>query len=512
MTVVTAQIFTPPVTDSFCGGPYCYGTMAPDLEAFDMEYSELVEMATVNYVEDPDEIDGFDLNSATAAGFTYVAELLANDIDLDVTSVLGQTVASDGETILAIENGNTPWIDFDSIYNFRGIDARARLVVGTGGGHNGASGYAAAAATNDEDDKFLIDDRDFRRQPISGRGYVSDARNDDNRIISQLTVAWHKLHNDFIDQGLSYDEARGNVTQEWQAVVLYDLLPAFVDPEVLAEVSSEDSSFFKLYTGELKATSAVPIEFATAAFRLRHSRARGQYVLNNATDPALNNTPARLYDVGYDNEPILFGRSPLPDRDVIDWSHFFGPTAQMGRVTDMLYSGPMLRTPVPFVNKKIIVYCNGGYFNEHAECPITVDDPLVRNKTTANTALLDLLQGQTQALSGGIAFATYARDVLNCSDVTVLTMDQMKFDNVFGLPDNYNASDVPLLWYFAFESIFEHNGQFLGKLGSRILAETIYGLVENTPSSILGTPAWTSKVTNNSSVSMIDILRSVGFA
>lgn len=80
--------------------------------------------------------------------------------------------------------------------------------------------------------------------------------------------------------------------------------------------------------------------------------------------------------------------------------------------------------------------------------------------------------------------------------------------NVFGLPEELgaNATDVPLLLYLAHESILDHDGELLGALGSRIVAEVIYGLVETTTPSIKDEGGFVSLITNGSDVSMRDVL------
>lgn len=85
--------------------------------------------------------------------------------------------------------------------------------------------------------------------------------------------------------------------------------------------------------------------------------------------------------------------------------------------------------------------------------------------------------------------------------------------NVFGLPEELGAgtTDVPLLLYLAHESILDHDGELLGALGSRIVAEVIYGLVETTTPSILEGSDFVSLITGESNVSMLDVLDHIGW-
>ena len=80
--------------------------------------------------------------------------------------------------------------------------------------------------------------------------------------------------------------------------------------------------------------------------------------------------------------------------------------------------------------------------------------------------------------------------------------------NAFGLPDSLVADDVPLLLYLAHESIRDSNGEVLGQLGSLIVAEVIYGLIETATPSILESSAtgFVSLITGTSDVTMRDVL------
>lgn len=95
----------------------------------------------------------------------------------------------------------------------------------------------------------------------------------------------------------------------------------------------------------------------------------------------------------------------------------------------------------------------------------------------------------------------------------VLSVEDMK-DNAFGLPTDLDAdsiSDVPLLLYLAFESLRDSSGEVLGKLGSRIVAEVVYGLVEKASPSILDDSSFTSEITGSSTVSMLDVFDHLGW-
>jgi len=505
-----------------CGEPFCYAKFSPAfVGTLDLPWEDLVVYAAPSskpdeetYVEDDSanrerlKDRNFHVNDesadTSAAGYTYVGQLLAHDINFEQSSVLGDPI--DPETI---PNINTPFVDLDTIYDFNGMKV-GELVTALDG------------------DKFSIGEtqsgafaRDFVRDS-AGAAITLDQRNDQNRIVSQLMVALMTLHNKFVDDGMAFEKARDQTIREWLAVVLHDMLPNLLDADVLAAVAGGDR---QLYVDELKAQSAMPVEFATGAFRLSHSRANSLYTVNS-------NTTARLFDVGNVSESHLAGGSPLTDDLVIEWEHFFGSDAQSSRILDPLYSQSIIRLPIGLPGTprtSIKVECGDDYEGSaecgDVECPICVDEPVVAGEVRVNLALLDLLRGQTHKLPGGIAFANYIKEIPKL-DVVELDKRYLECESVYGLPGDeceacsscnglpafrsYTGSDVPLIWYLAHESVKDHSGSFLGKIGSRIVAETIYGLIEESPVSILGangTSAWTSRITETATVTVAEILR-----
>ena len=87
-------------------------------------------------------------------------------------------------------------------------------------------------------DKFILSNRDYERDSGSGAALICDPRNDEHRILSQLTVAWMTRHNKFIDDNPTwdFDAAKEATIKEYQAVVLGEMLPYLLDPTVSSVV------------------------------------------------------------------------------------------------------------------------------------------------------------------------------------------------------------------------------------------------------------------------------------
>ena len=244
----------------------------------------------------------------------------------------------------------------------------------------------------------------------------------------------------------------------------------------------------------------------------------------NAQTDGVNGPRARIFDVG-NEEPILLGGSPLPDSLVVEWPRFFfdgqdpPPLVNIARITDMLYSRPIMRLPIEEAGtpaEVVEVQCDDTECTDtcDGDSCVVVDDILVRGEVTASLAVLDLVRGQTHSLPGGIQMATCVKEELGATEITVYGIDDLSDGNVFGLPEDYSSTeDVPLLLYLAHESINEQEGRLLGKLGSRIVAETLFGTVEKSPFSILkrGQYDYQSAITGTHSVSMEDVLHYIGW-
>lgn len=478
-----------------CGKEHCYGRMF-NLRPFDMETSELVKIGVSDYMDDIDRFfDPIPMNirgAAAPAGYTYLGQLVAHDLSMDVTSVLGNT--QDPNTV---PNFVTPFLDLDTIYGVNGATAPM------------------------DGPFFRLEGRDFSRQG-NGQPQVADGRNDNHRILSQLTVAFMKLHNKFAqiqldehgDDGRAFDAAKRETIQTYQSVVLTDMLPKYIDNGVYD--IALNSRNHVLYTGDIKNRAAIPAEFAACAFRVAHSRSRATYRVNGRLSGTFGRPVAALFSVEGFRQIELIGGSPLPSDMEVQWSRFFFDFPIPGftnsaRINDMRYAAPLLHAPFG----KAAIQCNENDAKCTGECGehrcVIVDGETIEGRATLSLALIDLTRGQTMGMPGGIALARHVRESTG-TPLQVLSVDQMKSDG-FGLPENYNRDDVPLLLYLAHESVIEHQGTVLGFLGSLIVGETIIGLVDRDHDGILHEGNWHfhSRITNSHEVSMRDVLNYIGW-
>lgn len=473
---------------------YGFGYMFPQLSALEISTETLMTIGMPSddsmapaYMEDS-QFRGTDNNAEVEVGQTYVGQILAHDISVDRESVLGES-----NNAWQISNGSTPWLDLDTIYSFGGNDAprdpndHAKLLLGNHVGN----------------------ERDFARTE-GGHASVVDRRNDENNNVAQLTGVFIQFHNVVVDQLRSYGvrehklfrKARYIVKRHWQSIILTEYLPESVDPSVLDDVLTNGRVF---YSNWMARRGIVPVEFSVAANRFGHSMVRGRYTLNEDFDRV------RLFPLSEaELSRNLLGNQIIPPERQIEWKRFFrlasstdGDTGddedqfsglQVARKIDRLLARPMLRLPVggPGLPDFILDY-----------------DNTVAGLPVVSLGTLSLLRGKALGLPSGQAVAAaMGYDPL---DISLFDFFESEEDlNIDGIVLEEVPTEVPLFLYVMQEAKEQHDGEFLGDVGSRIVSEVVVGLLEADRDSILRRPFY-SHITNSSSVTIADVIAYIGW-
>ncbi len=140
----------------------------------------------------------------TTGGVTFFGQFIDHDLTLDTAPPPTEAVNVEG-----LLNARSFPFDLDSVYG--------------GGPKRSPQLY--------DGDKFKLgvaaDDvsPDLPRDP-NGSAILVEHRNDENLIISQIHLAFLRLHNALVDKGLSFDQSRQTVIDAYRYVVLNDYLPA----------------------------------------------------------------------------------------------------------------------------------------------------------------------------------------------------------------------------------------------------------------------------------------------
>lgn len=288
--------------------------------------------------------------------------------------------------------------------------------------------------------KFLLspDGSDVPRNP-QGVALIGDPRNDVHLFTLTLHVALLHAHNRIVDNlranGVAesevFNQARVLLTWHYQWIVVHDFLPRLVGSELVDEVLVKGGRWFAPEPMQ----AYIPLEFADAAYRYGHGQIRHTY---------------RLVEGGPELPlfPDLVGFGPPSRR--LDLAQVFDvpghPPAQRAKRLDGRLAASLIGLPEQVTG--------------------AVDTAAYRS-----LAVRDLLRGDTTGLPSG-------EEVAELLGVPALTVDNW-------------ADGTPLWFYILKESEHLGDGDRLGPVGGRIVAEVLIGLLRADPAGYLSVePDW----------------------
>ena len=317
----------PQIPRSRFNEPGRFGRMFPwlrGLKTFDPGADELGKVGGAMDGGNPPPQDTAQNNLRIKAGYTFLGQFVDHDLTLDTTSILERQVDVDGTT-----NFRTPAFELDSVYGL-GPAVQPYLYDQTKPGH------------------LLIsaDGTDLQRN-AQGRAIIGDPRNDENILISQLQLLFIRFHNRVYDTEFAdmphgrprFEAAQTFVRWHYQWLVLNEFLPRLVGTHLAAATIA--SPPFEFATDH----AFMPVEFSVAAYRFGHSQVRPGYALGTGRGAALfPGDPNAAFGTG-----DLRGFRPVPPELLVDWSVFFGGTAQASKKIDTLISTVLLKLPTGVV-------------------------------------------------------------------------------------------------------------------------------------------------------------------
>lgn len=389
------------------------------------------------------------------AGYTYFGQFVDHDITLDISSSLDSSVNAN-----TISNMRTPKLDLDCVYG-RGpaLDPHMYQFPSSGPstaiklllGRNSNTGNGGSSSSLSPGGMGVPTDADVPRMNGTNTAAIGDPRNDENLIVSQFQMTMLKFHNNVVDMlvlaafpGDIFVEAQKIVQHHYQWVVLHDFLErtcgtAAVN-NALANVHAPVNSAFRM-----------PVEFSVAAYRFGHSMIRNQYWIN------FNFPNASL------NQVFQFVRNPqLPvfSNWVVDFNAFANTgnpvppgTFNMARKIDSVLANGLESLP--------------GFAGLMA---------IIATRNLRRALSLGLPSGQATATHFGITPLTNAQLVsgLPANEVAVLNANGGRLLN-----------KTPLWYYILREAAVLRNGNQLGPVGAKIVADTFVRMLKRDGDSIL---------------------------
>lgn len=387
-------------------------------------------------------------DSIIPAGYTYFGQFVDHDITLDISSSLD--VETNAETI---NNMRSPAMDLDSLYGRGpGLDPFLYVFPTSGpptaikfhlgansnfgpGGPGGSAGFGGMRIQTDFDVPRI--NNPLNPSSASQTAVIGDPRNDENLIIVQFHQTMLRFHNKVVDfllmasfPGDIFSEAKKIVTHHYQWAVINDFLVRICGQaavtNALTNVHAAVGSAFRM-----------PVEFSVAAYRFGHSMIRSNYWINFNFPGA---TMAQVFQ--FNRNPNL----PVFSNWVVDFNAFFDTGV-----------------PVPVNNKA-----------RKIDSVLTTE---LENLPGGGGGIMSVLA--TRNLRRGLALGLPSGQGLASSlGVPVLTDVQL----LQGLPPNEVAllsanggtllKKTPLWYYILREAIVTQNGDRLGALGAKIVADT----------------------------------------
>jgi len=423
----------------------------------------------------PNDDDPLDLkeeiHTSLPAGYTYLGQFVTHDITFDRTEGLatGELSAS------LIRQGRTPSLELDSLYGMGPLSESSRHFY-----ENDRLKFRIGMTTPTRLGKANISLPNDLPRDGSRQALIAERRNDRNLALAQTHLAFMKFHNAVVDQLLNegflgkelFNAARKKVIQHYQWMILHDYLPRILEDSVLKDVLASKAQFFRQLSENDR---FLPVEFAFAAYRFGHSLVRDEYEWNRVfQSPKKGIGAARLHHLfalsGLSGN--IQGSPTLPTNWIIDWTRFFDFSDFDGVVTQHKPNRAKK------IDTKLSIGLKGlpGF---PADVPIE----------SRSIAALDLLMGAMLQLPTGQEVAEALRKTK--IDVRTLYAEEIekgrhkKRLTQFGFHEN-----TPLWYYILKEAEVLHQGELLGPIGSRIIAETLVGLIHSSEFSILRDEGW----------------------
>ena len=258
-----------------------------------------------------------------------------------------------------------------------------------------------------------------------------------NRLVDKVREAGTKADEVF-------EQAARTVRRHYQWIVFHEFLSFTVEEELVGELLRSGPKVCRF-----EGRPFIPVEFSDAAYRFGHAQIRETYDVNSSLR-------------GVSLLPALVGICPVtPDRRV-DWKLFFAfdgqaPPQASRRIGPRLVA-PLMKLPEALVGLK-------------------------QRPEFSSLASRDLYRGHSVQLPSGEAVAR-ALGFEPCS------VAKLKISNAAW-------AETPLWLYVLAEAEVQHHGERLGDVGGRIVAEVIYELLRQDPTSFLNRPDWRPELANH---------------
>ena len=421
-------------------------------------------------------------DSNIPAGYTYLGQF----IDHDMTATNGPALSADGVVdIDELINERSPRLDLDSLYGKGPRDPDSAAMYEDDGVHLKV-GQTTATPDGAPGGPIPGDGPHDLPRNSDSSAIIGDGRNDENLAVAQTHLAFIQFHNRKVDElnacrGLSgkelFNAARKETVLHYQSIVLTDFLPKIIEQGVLQDVIKNGRKF---YTQDDK--GCMPLEFAVAAYRLGHSMVRPDYEWNrifNSNPGGIRATFELLFEFSGVSgtrtpdqaaDPPFFGNPTLPSNWPVDWTRMYDFSSVAGIDTHPdLNFARKIDASLALALKTL---------PEFQRDPTLAGLPDEEKTILFSLATRNLLRGRLLELPTGQQVAD--KMIKAGVEFTPITAEEIASSPHREIVEANNFHyDTPLWYYILREAKVRHDGNFLGPVGSRIVAEVFVGLIDD---------------------------------
>ncbi|MEM8849565.1 MAG: peroxidase family protein [Pseudomonadota bacterium] len=325
--------------------------------------------------------------------------------------------------------------------------------------------------------RLFFDGASLRRQ----RAIIGDMRNDQNLALAQFHLAILRLHNVIVDEAehhnVADDEdtrfrwARERTTWHYQWLVANAYLPAIYDAHILDEVATDGPRLYDAFAARLDGGEdgllPLPLEFSAAAFRFGQCMMRDRYDWSRAFPQANGGAPFDLLSqfTGYGQPPMpcreggIFPR--LPDNLPVEWDRLVHPVTSRWPARSARRIDTRLAPARPLG-------------------PVDVTAPHRRMRDIASRTLRRGLRFNLPSAQALIRAIGKHHQI----HVPVLSPDQLRSGHTRAAVEAGGFHEDTPLWFYVLKEaeMLGADGR-LGPLGSRLVADTLTGLIRHDRSS-----------------------------
>ena len=314
------------------------------------------------------------------------------------------------------------------------------------------------------------------------KAVIGDARNDENLVVAQLHTAMLRFHNRVVvwlqgqphaphGDAAVFAKAKQLVQWHYQWLVVNVFLRRICDGAVLDAVIADEASLYRAFSDRVRQAHGgalpeghlpLPLEFSVAAYRYGHSMVRGTYDYNRffGRQPDGSGAPGAPFGLLFlfTGNGGLAGAPSLPSNWIIEWDRFVTEApAFPDRAARKIDT--QLAPPLSEMKNE-----GTGVFAHLAQ----------RNLRRGHRLNLPSAQACIEALNGGAYGA----------GITALTEEELTSGKTGAAVSEGGFVEATPLWFYVLkEAEVQAGGAHLGQLGSRLVAETLVGLVLGDPSS-----------------------------